>query len=111
MALVVKVLERSNFMLTSNNKLRLNFAKVREEIKRSGFAFVTGAEITATITSGGVVSHWNILADSWNNLGLDRYMADGGRYQRRRIAVLEFHWEVLVVNRTSRTTKAEITIG
>ena len=43
MALVVKVLERSNFMLTSNNKLRLNFAKVREEVKRSGFAFVTGA--------------------------------------------------------------------
>ena len=73
-------------MLTSNNEPRLNFAKVREEIRRSGFAFVTGAEMTAALTIGSVASDWNLLADSWNNLGLDLYMADGGRYRRRRFA-------------------------
>lgn len=33
-------------------------------------------------------SSWTSFADSWNRLGLDRYMADGGRYRRRRHAAL-----------------------
>lgn len=32
------------------------------------------------------VAGWNAFADSWNDLGLDRFMADGGRYRRRRFA-------------------------
>ena len=32
--------------------------------------------------------HWKSFAESWNRLGLDRYMADGGRYRRRRHAAL-----------------------
>ena len=31
---------------------------------------------------------WKGFAESWNRLGLDRYMADGGRYRRRRHAAL-----------------------
>jgi len=31
---------------------------------------------------------WAGFAESWNRLGLDRYMADGGRYRRRRHAAL-----------------------
>lgn len=31
---------------------------------------------------------WKSFAESWNRLGLDRYMADGGRYRRRRHAAL-----------------------
>ena len=29
---------------------------------------------------------WDDFADSWNDLGVDTYMADGGRYRRRRYA-------------------------
>jgi hypothetical protein len=33
------------------------------------------------------LADWPGFAASWNDLGLDRYMADGGRYRRRRHAV------------------------
>jgi hypothetical protein len=29
-------------------------------------------------------AHWAAFASSWNDLGVDTYMADGGRYRRRR---------------------------
>ena len=32
------------------------------------------------------VNHWSTFASSWDDLGLDVYMADGGRYRRRRFA-------------------------
>jgi hypothetical protein len=32
------------------------------------------------------LTHWATFAASWNNLGVDTYMADGGRYRRRRFA-------------------------
>ena len=31
---------------------------------------------------------WESFAASWNDLGVDTYMADGGRYRRRRFAAL-----------------------
>jgi hypothetical protein len=34
------------------------------------------------------LSDWQTFADSWHNMPLDQYMADGGRYRRRRYAVL-----------------------
>ena len=34
-------------------------------------------------------THWADFADGWDDLGRDRFMADGGRYRRRRHAV--FH--------------------
>ena len=34
----------------------------------------------------GRLSDWDAFAHSWNALELDRYMADGGRYRRRRHA-------------------------
>ncbi len=34
----------------------------------------------------GELSDWEAFADSWNRLELDHYMADGGRYRRRRYA-------------------------
>jgi hypothetical protein len=32
------------------------------------------------------LAHWAAFAASWNHLGVDTYMADGGRYRRRRFA-------------------------
>jgi hypothetical protein len=50
-----------------------------------GFAFVEGAEMIARL--GGVPADWDAFAASWGDLQLDTYMADGGRYRRRRHAL------------------------
>jgi len=39
---------------------------------------------------------WAGFAESWNRLGLDRYMADGGRYRRRRHAALAITPDAIV---------------
>ena len=39
------------------------------------------------LTATGPLSDWSAFAASWNDLELDHYMADGGRYRRRRHAV------------------------
>lgn len=50
-----------------------------------GFELVEGAEMVARL--GGVPADWPAFAASWNDLHLDTYMADGGRYRRRRHAL------------------------
>ena len=52
-----------------------------------GFAFVHGPVMRELIASAGPLRDWPAFADSWNHLALDTYMADGGRYRRRRHAV------------------------
>jgi hypothetical protein len=54
---------------------------------REGFAFVQGAAMRELLLSAGPLSDWSQFAASWNLLELDKYMADGGRYRRRRHAV------------------------
>src|SRR4051794_1343212 len=39
------------------------------------------------LTEAGPLSDWSAFASSWSDLVLDAYMADGGRYRRRRHAV------------------------
>lgn len=56
-------------------------------IAGDGFAFVHAAEMRDLLTSAGPLADWTAFAASWNTLELDRYMADGGRYRRRRHAV------------------------
>jgi hypothetical protein len=48
-----------------------------------GFAFMRGADTRALL---GPMPDWAAFAASWNDLGLDTYMADGGRYRKRRHA-------------------------
>jgi hypothetical protein len=50
-----------------------------------GFAFVAAAQMQAQLERFGLAD-WPGFAASWNDLGLDLYMADGGRYRRRRHA-------------------------
>ncbi|HVK77193.1 MAG TPA: 2OG-Fe dioxygenase family protein [Kofleriaceae bacterium] len=54
-----------------------------------GFAFVVGAEMRAHLLArpGADLSDWPAFAASWSDLHLDTYMADGGRYRRRRHAL------------------------
>jgi hypothetical protein len=56
-------------------------------IARDGFAFVHAREMRELLTGAGSLGDWTAFADSWNRLELDRYMADGGRYRRRRHAI------------------------
>jgi len=58
-----------------------------EAIARDGYAFVGGAAMRALLADAGTLSDWPAFAASWNDLDIDRCMADGGRYRRRRHAV------------------------
>ena len=54
-------------------------------IRDKGFAFVPAEEMRAVLDQEGLAG-WESFAASWDDLGLDTYMADGGRYRRRRHA-------------------------
>lgn len=60
-------------------------AEAARSLARDGFAFVRAPAMRAALPSAAL-SDWDGFAASWNDLGLDRYMADGGRYRRRRFA-------------------------
>lgn len=53
-------------------------------LDRDGYVRLPGAAMRDRLGIGD--TGWTALADSWNDLGPDRYMADGGRYRRRRHA-------------------------
>jgi hypothetical protein len=58
---------------------------IAEALRDTGFRHVAPAE-TDVLLSPEALAGWEAFADSWNDLGLDRFMADGGRYRRRRFA-------------------------
>ena len=62
---------------------------LREALTRHGFAFAPGITVQQLLRSFAPLSDWESFAASWTNLALDRYMADGGRYRRRRYAAYE----------------------
>ncbi len=63
------------------------FEDVREAVATRGFAFVHANEMSALLGIGadGLAG----FAESWDDLGEDRFMADGGRYRRRRHATFD----------------------
>ena len=58
-------------------------------IAADGFAFQRRNEMRRTLD--GSLSDWASFAASWDDLGLDTYMADGGRYRKRRHAAFGAH--------------------
>ncbi len=54
-------------------------------LHRNGFVF-TGAPDMAAVLDAAGLAEWDTFARSWDDLGLDTYMADGGRYRKRRHA-------------------------
>jgi hypothetical protein len=58
---------------------------VADTIRREGFAFVQAPEM-GTLLERADIANFQSFAASWNDLGVDTYMADGGRYRRRRFA-------------------------
>jgi hypothetical protein len=55
------------------------------DLAKDGFVRFEADETWALLGPGAVAA-WDAFADSWNDLGLDTFMADGGRYRRRRFA-------------------------
>lgn len=62
-------------------------APIADTIERDGFAFVRAPEMKRILDKAGL-RDWESFAASWDDLGVDTYMADGGRYRRRRFGVL-----------------------
>jgi hypothetical protein len=56
------------------------------QLQANGFAFVAGADFKTALPLPAL-SDLASFATSWNDLGVDTYMADGGRYRRRRFDV------------------------
>jgi hypothetical protein len=52
-----------------------------------GYAFQRGDAMRALLLQTGTLSDWDAFAQSWDDMPVDTYMADGGRYRRRRYAV------------------------
>jgi hypothetical protein len=70
-----------------SNTVMLSLEDMRAALVQDGFAHVRAEDMRLALTQEGM-SDWRGFADSWNDLGVDTYMADGGRYRRRRHAAL-----------------------
>jgi hypothetical protein len=57
-----------------------------EAVRAEGFARVPGAALAARLGPGGAPAALDAFAASWDRLEVDGFMADGGRYRRRRHA-------------------------
>ncbi|MEZ5936614.1 MAG: 2OG-Fe dioxygenase family protein [Hyphomonadaceae bacterium] len=64
------------------------------DLAGSGYAILPSEEMRSHLSTDAAAS-WAAFADSWNDLGQDIYMADGGRYRRRRHAVFRLCDSVL----------------
>jgi hypothetical protein len=60
-------------------------APIAQSVARDGFACVRAPEMRLVLEAVGL-RDWGSFAASWDDLGVDAYMADGGRYRRRRFA-------------------------
>jgi hypothetical protein len=59
---------------------------IAERIRQAGFAWAAADQVRALLPSTAL-REWPSFAASWNDLGVDAYMADNGRYRRRRFSV------------------------
>ena len=61
--------------------------QLTEQIRTDGYTFVQAPDMRGLIGHAGALTDWPAFASSWDDLGPDTYMADGGRYRKRRHAV------------------------
>ncbi|GMV29218.1 MAG: hypothetical protein AMXMBFR59_13430 [Rhodanobacteraceae bacterium] len=73
--------------MTTEETTSALLAAIEPELRRVGFAFVAGATMATELARCGALDDWSAFADSWNDLAVDTYMADKGRYRRRRHGV------------------------
>ena len=61
---------------------------LRSHLSANGFARAQAEEMRDAV-GAPAVGGWEDYARSWNDLAPDRFMADGGRYRRRRYGIFE----------------------
>ncbi len=66
-------------------------SRLVDTLQTDGFAFVAGADMRPLLLAGvpDGLSDFSAFAASWDDLHVDHYMADGGKYRRRRHALYE----------------------
>ena len=64
-------------------------------LREHAHVFAHADEMRALLKAHGNLSDWPMFAESWNDLSLDTYMADHGRYRRRRHAVFKATADVI----------------
>src|SRR5215471_16803458 len=79
-----------------------NAAGIRNTIARAGYAFVEASDMRNALARFGSLGDWPEFAESWDDLDVDTYMADGGRYRRRRHAVYGAGRSGAIVRGTAR---------
>jgi hypothetical protein len=62
-------------------------SELAERLGRDAYAFLAANEMRALLSAAGPLADWEGFARSWDDMPVDPYMADGGRYRRRRYAV------------------------
>jgi hypothetical protein len=70
--------------------------QLTDQIRADGYRFVAAAEGRGLLEQAGPLTDWTAFAASWDDLGPDTYMADGGRYRKRRHAVFMVTDETIV---------------
>ena len=62
-----------------------NFSTIARPLVADGYVFTHADDMRPVLERAGLTD-WQGFAASWNDLGQDGYMADGGRYRQRRHA-------------------------
>jgi hypothetical protein len=62
-------------------------ATITAAIHSDGFVFAAGHETASALALDVSSPAWQRFKESWNRLHVDTYMADGGRYRKRRHSV------------------------
>ena len=68
-------------------------ADIASELATSGFLYLVSSRVIKLLSkmADTAVGDDPLFLDSWNCLETDQYMADGGRYRKRRHAVMVMH--------------------
>jgi hypothetical protein len=61
--------------------------QLTDSIRTDGYSFMHAPAMRGLLEQAGPLTDWPVFAASWDDLGPDTYMADGGRYRKRRHAV------------------------
>ena len=59
------------------------------DLAGQGFGFVHARDMRALLMPFGALTDWTDFAGSWDHLVVDEYLADRGRFRKRRYAVYE----------------------
>jgi hypothetical protein len=76
-------------------KMNERLGEIAKAIVRDGFALARAPEMSDVLEQAGL-RDWSSFAETWDDLGVDAYMADGGRYRRRRFACFRATGEGIV---------------